>query len=145
MIADWESVECPEDAIYIVENPSVYAMLCGKWSGKKACMCMNGQPRLSAVLMLDLLAAAGVKIYYAGDFDPEGMLIAQKIKKYYQGEIIYWNMSAEDYERSKSKEMLTEKRLKMLDHIDDMELLETAEALRKCKVAGYQENLWELW
>ena len=54
-------------------------------------------------------------------------------------------MSAEDYERSKSKEMLTEKRLKMLDHIDDMELLETAEALRKCKVAGYQENLWELW
>ena len=108
-------------------------------------MCMNGQPRLSAVLMLDLLAAAGVKIYYAGDFDPEGMLIAQKIKKYYQGEIIYWNMSAEDYERSKSKEMFTEKRLKMLDHIEDMELLETAEALRKCKVAGYQENLWELW
>lgn len=145
VIADWESVECPEDTIYMVENPSVYAMLCGKWSGKKACMCMNGQPRLSAVLLLDLLAAAEVKIYYAGDFDPEGMLIAQKIKKYYQGEIIYWNMSAEDYERSKSKEMLTEKRLKMLDHIDDMELLETAEALRKCKVAGYQENLWELW
>lgn len=145
VIADWGRVECPEDAIYIVENPSVYAMLCGKWAGKKACMCMNGQPRLSAVLLLDLLADAGVKIYYAGDFDPEGMLIAQKIKKYYQGEAVCWKMSAEDYEKSKSKEMLTEKRLKMLDHIDDMELLETAEALRKCKVAGYQENLWELW
>ena len=145
VIADWGRVECPEDAIYIVENPSVYAMLCGKWAGKKACMCMNGQPRLSAVLLLDLLADAGVKIYYAGDFDPEGMLIAQKIKKYYQGEIIYWNMSAEDYEKSKSKEILTAKRLKMLDHIDDMELLETAEELRKCGLAGYQENLWELW
>lgn len=145
VIADWGRVECPEDAIYIVENPSVYAMLCGKWAGKKACMCMNGQPRLSAVLLLDLLADAGVKIYYAGDFDPEGMLIAQKIKKYYQGEAVYWKMSAEDYEKSKSKEILTAKRLKMLDHIDDMELLETAEELRKCKVAGYQENLWELW
>ena len=145
VIADWGSVECPEDAIYIVENPSVYAMLCGKWAGKKACMCMNGQPRLSALLLLDLLAAAGIKIYYAGDFDPEGMLIAQKIKKYYQGEAVYWKMSAEDYEKSKSKEMLTAKRLKMLDHIDDAELLETAEALRKCGLAGYQENLWECW
>lgn len=145
VIADWGRVECPEDAIYIVENPSVYAMLCGKWAGKKACMCMNGQPRLSAVLLLDLLADAGVKIYYAGDFDPEGMLIAQKIKKYYQGEAVYWKMSAEDYEKSKSKEILTAKRLKMLDHIDDMELLETAEELRKCGLAGYQENLWELW
>ena len=45
-------------------------------------MCMNGQPRMSAVLLLDLLADAGVKLYYAGDFDPEGILIAQKIRKY---------------------------------------------------------------
>ena len=37
-------------------------------------MCMNGQPRLSAVLMLDLLAASGIKVYYGGDFDPEGLL-----------------------------------------------------------------------
>lgn len=145
VIADWGRVECPEDVIYIVENPSVYAMLCGKWDGKKACMCMNGQPRLSAVLLLDLLADAGVKLYYAGDFDPEGMLIAQKIKKYYRGESIYWKMSVQDYEKSKSKEILTSKRLKMLEHIEDKELLETAEALRKSGFAGYQENLWELW
>ena len=137
-------MECPEDTIYIVENPSVYAMLCGKWAGKKACMCMNGQPRLSAVLLLDLLAEAGVKIYYAGDFDPEGMLIAQKIKKYYQGEVCYWKMSVEDYEKSKSKEILTTKRLKMLEHIDDIELLQTAEALQKCGVAGYQENILDM-
>ena len=143
-IADWGRVECPEDTIYIVENPSVYAMLCGKWAGKKACMCMNGQPRLSAVLLLDLLAEAGVKIYYAGDFDPEGMLIAQKIKKYYQGEVCYWKMSVEDYEKSKSKEILTTKRLKMLEHIDDIELLQTAEALQKCGVAGYQENILDM-
>ncbi len=145
VIADWGCVECPNKEIYIVENPSVYAMLCGKWAGKKACMCMNGQPRLSSILLLDLLAKAGVKVYYAGDFDPEGMLIAQKIKKYYKGEAVYWKMSVQDYEKSKSKEILTSKRIKMLERIDDMELLETADAIRKCGLAGYQENLWELW
>ena len=145
VIAEWGHVECPEDAIYIVENPSVYAMLCEKWSGKKAGMCMNGQPRLSAVLLLDLLADAGVKLYYAGDFDPEGMLIAQKLKKYYKGEAVYWKMSVQDYEKSKSKEILSSKRIKMLERIDDRELLETVAAIRKCGLAGYQENIWESW
>lgn len=100
---------------------------------------------MSAVLLLDLLADAGVKLYYAGDFDPEGILIAQKIRKYYRGESVYWKMSVQDYEKSKSKEILTSKRLKMLEHVEDKELLETAEALRKSGLAGYQENLWELW
>ncbi|MCD7765520.1 MAG: TIGR02679 domain-containing protein [Lachnospiraceae bacterium] len=83
VIAGWERIECPQDTMYIVENPSVYALLCHHWRGGRACMCMNGQPRLSAVLLLDLLAKAGVTAYYAGDFDPEGLLIAQKVKQYY--------------------------------------------------------------
>lgn len=28
VLAEWESVECPDNEIYIVENPSVFAMLC---------------------------------------------------------------------------------------------------------------------
>lgn len=47
-------------------------------------MCMNGQPRICSVLMLDLLAAAGVHLYYVGDFDPGCLLIAQKVKQYYK-------------------------------------------------------------
>ncbi|MGI6006116.1 MAG: hypothetical protein ACOX8E_01320 [Ruminococcus sp.] len=31
VIAGWESLECLENRIFIVENPSVYAMLCGQW------------------------------------------------------------------------------------------------------------------
>lgn len=67
-------------------------------------MCMNGQPRLSSILMLDLLAKTGTKVYYAGDFDPEGLLIAQKVKQYYKGKFAYWHMSVDGYEKSKSKE-----------------------------------------
>jgi uncharacterized protein (TIGR02679 family) len=145
VIAKWRRVACPQNEIYIVENPSVYAMLCGKWGSKRACMCMNGQPRLSAVLMLDLLAASGIKVYYGGDFDPEGLLIAWKVKRYYKGDFAYWHMSVEDYEKSRSQEKISLKRMKMLERIDDDELQETVETVRRAGVAGYQENIWETY
>lgn len=145
VIAEWSQADCPDKEIYIVENPSVFAMLSGKWKGKRACMCMNGQPRLSSILMLDLLAEAGVKAYYAGDFDPEGLLIAQKVKRYYQGETVYWHMSVQEYEQSRSRELISEKRMKMLERIDDAELTKVADALRRNGVAGYQENAWEIY
>lgn len=145
VIAGWEKAACPNQRIYIVENPSVFAILCRKWQGTRACMCMNGQPRLSALLLLDLLAEAGVKVYYAGDFDPEGLLIAQKLRQYYPGEFQYWNMSEKVYEQSRSDEKISEKRLKMLDRITDVDLLETAEAIRRSRLAGYQENVWETY
>lgn len=141
VIAGWEQAACPDGKIYIVENPSIYAMLCGKWKGKKACMCMNGQPRLSAVLMLDLLAKTGTKVYYAGDFDPEGLLIAQKVKQYYKGAFAYWHMSVVEYEKSRSREEISNRRMKMLDKVTDLELIELVTAMRREKVAGYQENI----
>lgn len=144
VIADWEQAACPDGRMYIVENPSVYALLAGKWRGGRACMCMNGQPRLSSVILLDLLAESGAEIYYAGDFDPEGLLIAQKIKQYYKGKFLYWHMSAEDYEKSRSKEMISEKRLKILDRITDTELKEVVLRIRNEKRAGYQENIWDV-
>lgn len=124
VLTKWKKVECPDQTIYIVENPSVYAMLCREWKGRKACMCMNGQPRLSGLLLLDLLAEAGVKAYY-------------------KGQLFYWHMSVADYEKSKSKEPITEQRMHMLERITDTQLEETAAAVRKEKTAGYQENIWE--
>ena len=80
---------------------------------------MNGQPRLSSIMMLELLARTETKIYYAGDFDPEGILIAQKLKQYYPGKFSFWHMSAEDYMQSISEEAIGKKRLKMLDKTTD--------------------------
>lgn len=145
VIAKWRRVACPRNEIYIVENPSVYAMLCGREKSGRAFMCMNGQPRLSAVLMLDLLAVSGIKVYYGGDFDPEGLLIAWKIKRYYKGAFAYWHMSVEDYEKSKSGKRISPRRMKMLGRIKDVELRETVEAVRRAGVAGYQENIWEAY
>lgn len=108
-------------------------------------MCMNGQPRLSALLVLDLLAKAGVKLYYAGDFDPEGILIAWKVKNYYQGEAVYWHMSPEEYMKSRSGEQISDRRMKMLEKVDDPELSELVHVIQENGVAGYQENIWEVY
>ena len=80
-------------------------------------------------------------VYYAGDLDPEGLLIAQKISEYYAGEFHYWHMTAEDYEKSKSNETISEKRIKSLERITDTELFPVAEKMRLDRLAGYQEKI----
>lgn len=144
VIAELKRIQCPQDAIYIVENPSVFAVLCEKEemeSTESAYMCMNGQPRLAGLMVLDLLAKSGTTIYYAGDLDPEGMLIAQKLSQYYKGEFHYWHMEPSDYEKCRSEEVITAKRMKILDRITDERLKPVVEMLEKCGTAGYQEML----
>lgn len=145
VIAELGRIECAQNTVYIVENPSVFAMICRRLSGDSACMCTNGQPRLSALLILDLMAKSDMSVYYAGDMDPEGLLIAQKLRQYYKGDFHYWNMNPEAYQASISEESISDKRLKILDRITDDNLIETAALIREKKHAGYQENICELF
>ena len=141
VIMEWKSLLCPQNEIYIVENPSVFAVLCGKEEKNKAYMCMNGQPRLAGLVVLDLLEKSGTRIFYAGDLDPEGVLIAQKLRQYYKGEFCYWQMEVEDYERCRSEEIISPKRMKILERITDESLKPVARMLEKYGRAGYQEKL----
>ncbi len=65
-----------------MENPSVSRCCLEKKektrNARRAYMCMNGQPRLAGLMVLDLFEKSGIRVYYAGDLDPEGILIAQK-------------------------------------------------------------------
>ncbi len=145
VIAGWQSAFCPGGRIYIVENPSVYAVLCEKWQQDRGLMCTNGQPRLSSLLLLELLAAAGTEVWYAGDLDPEGLMIAQRLRQYYPGPFHYWHMSPEDYRRCMSGKDISERRLKMLEKITDAGLKDTASAVKAEKKAGYQENMVQVY
>ncbi len=144
VITEWELLHCPQDEIYIVENPSVFAVLSGKekaGNARRAYMCMNGQPRLAGLMVLDLLAKSGTRVYYAGDLDPEGILIAQKLAQYYKGEFSYWHMEIADYEKCRSEEIISPRRLKILERITDERLKPVARMIGEYKKAGYQEML----
>ena len=146
VITEWESLYCPQDEIYIVENPSVFAVLCGKEKAgnvRRAYMCMNGQPRLAGLMVLDLFAKSGIRVYYAGDLDPEGILIAQKLSQYYKGEFHYWHMETVDYEKCRSAEVISPKRMKILERITEERLKPVVEKIEEYGIAGYQEMLVE--
>lgn len=140
-MVEWQEVLCPQKKLFVVENPSVFAMLCENNPGKHAYMCMNGQPRLAGLHVLELCRKSGVEIYYAGDFDPEGLLIAQKLRSFYQGTFHYWHLSVDDYKKCRSDRQISAKRLKILEKIIDMELKPTAAEIMKYQTAGYQEGL----
>ena len=93
--------------------------------------------------MIELLLAGDCVIYYAGDFDPEGLQIADKlIATYENGRVIPWRMSEQDYrELQKNKEPISDRRLSILNTIQSPCLKKTAEAILNEKHAAYQELL----
>jgi len=89
-----------------------------------------------------MIAAAGY-INYAGDLDPEGILIAQKLSQYYKGEFHYWHMETADYEKCRSEEVISPKRMKILERITDGRLKPVVDRIEEYGTVGYQEMLVE--
>ena len=98
---------------------------------------------LMAGIVLDLFAKSGIRVYYAGDLDPEGILIAQKLSQYYKGEFHYWHMETADYEKCRSEEVISPKRMKILERITYGRLKPVVDRIEEYGTAGYQEMLVE--
>ena len=130
-----------EKEIYILENPSVFSWLCQQYP-EKSFVCTNGQLRFSAFVLLDHLSRTS-DLFYSGDHDPEGLLIAQKLKLRYKERLTLWNYSMDLYEQNLSDVTLNERRLKQLDQIFIEELQEIKEDMKYQKKAAYQESMLE--
>lgn len=133
-------LESPDKTLYIDENPSAFAFRCAH-NPDSTCLCMNGQPKLAALIALELFAASGTTVYYSGDFDPEGLWIAQRLAIFYPGTFHFLNMDETSYLKCLSEEPISDTRLKQLDRITDSRLLGTVARMRIEKMAGYQEVL----
>ena len=132
--------------VFVVENEMVFSHLCEQSrrlpeGGRPALLCTMGQPRKAAWQLLDLLTAENPAIFYAGDLDPEGMDIADRIWKRYPDAVHPWRMGPEDYEKSRSEEEISDRRLSMLSRLQNPLLRSTAAQIQKEKKAGYQEAL----
>lgn len=129
--------------VFVVENPAVFAELILPNATNHAFVCTNGQLHLASLVLLDLFYNQGYHIYYAGDFDPEGLQIAQKLKIRYEDQLFFWRYGRKDYENSLSEVVLSEKRLAKLNSVTAKELNDVKEELLSAKRAGYQEKLIE--
>jgi hypothetical protein len=94
-------------------------------------------------IFFERLVESGCKIYYSGDIDPEGLLMADRLKKRYPENVVIWRMDKSDYLHAKSEESI-EDRITQLKGIEDELLKETASTLINHGVAAYQEGLIDL-
>lgn len=129
--------------VYVVENPSVFSVLTERYPDRPA-VCVNGQPRLAALILLDFLRERHTFLY-AGDFDPEGLLIAQRLKARYQKSLKLWNYEPELYLRHLSNVELGPARLKKLEKIRLAELEAVKQRMLREKKAAYQEAMLEAY
>lgn len=141
----------PGNRIFVVENEMVFSFLTEQLRGRGAevgLLCTSGQLRTAAVKLLELFARAGYRIWYSGDMDPEGIEIADRLWKRFDGRggnggVEIWRMSSEDYRSGISGEGLKEARLARLDKVKHSVLKKTADSVQKQKRAAYQENILE--
>ena len=126
--------------IFIVENPSVFTELVSTVSETDCgLVCTFGQIKSVGYQLIDMLVKGGCEIFYAGDFDPEGLMIAENLMKKYD-KVKAWRMSYTDYAAiSKNNDIISQRRLNILDRIEILK--ETALKIKETKQAAYQELL----
>lgn len=130
------------ETVWVVENSGVCSALMDAVPDKPI-VCTHGQFKVASWLLFDRLVESGCTIYYSGDLDPEGLLMAQRLKRRYPSHIKIWRMDSKSYKKAMSEEMITN-RLSQLKNIDDPILKETANIIARTGVAAYQEGLLEL-
>lgn len=147
-------IEQREKKVFIVENSGVFSALADHIAGQgcrlPALICLHGQFKFASWAILDRLVAGGCTLYYSGDFDPEGLFMAERLVKRYPSAARLWRYSTEDYRRSlggndvsRVQEAVSDSRMKQLDGLNIPELQAVAACLQETKCAGYQEALVE--
>ena len=127
--------------VYVVENPAVFSVLIREYP-QRTVICGNGQLRLAVLILMDKFSCDTV-FWYAGDFDPEGLLIAQKLKIRYGERLKLWKYEADLYETYLSEVELSDRRMKKLEQVSVQELQEIREAMYKKRRSAYQESMMD--
>jgi len=122
--------------VFVFENPSLVEYLKNL---NISMVITSGIPNIATLKVLELLIKSGNTIYYNGDFDPEGLLIAQSLKNKYP-EIKLFCYKESDYANSISDNYLSDSRINKLSKIKEKELLTIRELLIKSRRCAYQEK-----
>lgn len=129
------------EKIFIFENPTVFMEVIRELGNKRASLiCTSGQLNTASLMLIDKLFKEGATFYYSGDFDPEGLRIADKLKSRYKDKLILWRYSSEDYLSIKGNKGFEGRENKLIKLVSK-ELIQVKEIMEREKVCGYQELL----
>lgn len=141
--------------VFIVENSGVFSTLLDyveeyrQASNQRGLpnpplICTHGQFKLSGLLLLEKLATSGARLYYSGDFDPEGLLMVDRLLQRYPDQVIPWHYDLNAYHLSLSEQQISSARLNKLAGIHSPELLPVQNVIQETGLAGFQEGILDL-
>ena len=111
-------VQAVGDCVYVVENEMVFTYLLNNApKDHLTLLCTSGQLRAVALELIRMILDSGVRIYYSGDIDPDGIGIADRLWQKFGDGIQIWRMTPEDYENSLSGEVIGESGMTKLGNI----------------------------
>lgn len=131
-----------ESTVVVVENSGIFSELVHYFSEDEyvpPLICLHGQPKLAGLMMLDRLAESGASLFYAGDWDPEGLLIAERLCQRYPRLKTIWTKHSTLYQSTSGVE-IPDHRLKKLDHVHQQQLQQAKQQLLAHQIAFYQEQ-----
>jgi uncharacterized protein (TIGR02679 family) len=138
--SDNSEKQCYE--VFVVENSGVFSALLDSGAvARQPLVCLHGQFKLASWALLDRLVASGARLRYSGDFDPEGLQMAQKLLLRYPGRVEAWRMSVADYLKAAPGVNLDQVRLQKLQSIRVPQLQLLAQELANRGLAAYQEGI----
>lgn len=129
--------------VFIVENPSVFSYLFENYildyNEVPSLICSYGVPNLSMYLFLEKLKKENIEIYYSGDYDGNGLMIASKLKRRFS-KIKYWKYDIKTYLDNLSQKKIEEKGISKIKNLKDSQLDELLKVVLQKRVAVYQES-----
>ncbi len=133
-------ITTPKDEVLVVENPSIFNLMSDCCREKQiALVCTLGQPNLAVYVLLDMAVKNGARLIYSGDLDPEGLLIADRLKARYGDVLELKGYSTDTYLQFVSNVTLSASRIKKMNSIRDPDLQKVAQAIAETGKAAYQE------
>lgn len=139
-ISQADKITTPGGKVLVVENPSIFNLLSESCREKRtALVCTLGQPNLAVYVLLDMAVKNGAVLFYSGDMDPEGLLIADRLKTRYEDKLELIGYSLDIYYKSISNVRISQSRIKKMSNIQDPVLRAVAQAIAQTGKAAYQE------
>lgn len=136
-ISKLNNITGKSNKIFIFENPSILNYFKNK-DLDISIIITSGIPNLAFYKLLENINSNTI-LYYNGDYDPEGLLIADKLNNKYDN-IKLFLYDGKSYLNTKPNVSLSNNRLHKLELIKSKELQEVKRLLLENKKCGYQEN-----
>ena len=135
-LTDVKKLDTKCKVVFVFENPAMMEYL------KEIdipIVITSGMPNYCLYLILELLSESENKIYYNGDFDPEGLIIASKLKQRFPN-LSFLGYEEKYYKETMSNKVLNESRLTKLNKVNNQELEKIKRCLMEEKKCAYQEK-----